>query len=232
MAEWNREKHEKDSGIEALLASLEGGDPDDDLLPEDYQFVCSIAEVAKEHGFAGNSYSELFGFLQQCISERASDAGADARLTIKNAELAATKAELARLRLERESGVENVDALVVDVAWGGANTPRPDFLASFSFDSDGVIKAAEWVARSLRATLQKTPGDSSLYELAKEAADAQIISKDVYRLCETLRHQRNRFAHDRIGPVEARQHALLALTTFSLIYREVYPRLPSPPSME
>ncbi|MBK6787718.1 MAG: hypothetical protein IPG77_08715 [Betaproteobacteria bacterium] len=228
LAEWNRTAQE-DSELDAILASFPSSDTDADEDPEDYRFVCSLAQMVRDHGGVANSYSEIFRFLQGCVSERASEAGTDARLAIQNAELAATRVELARLRLEQKSGSDNFETVLVDAAWGDANIPRPEFLTSFRFDSDGVIKATEWVARSLRATLHKAPGAVSLYELAKEAADAQIISKDVHRLCETLRHQRNKFGHDGVGPGETMQHALLALTAFSLIYREVYPKLPSSP---
>jgi hypothetical protein len=214
---------------EAGLPLLSHTESDLDEIPSDYQFVNSLAQMAEDYGFIGNSYSDLFHFLQQCVSERASGAGTDARIAIQLAEIAASRGEMARLRLERASGVDAVDNISVDTVWGDSSLPRPDFLSSFRFDADGVIKATEWVARSLGAVLCKSPSDLNLFELSKEAADAQIISKDVHRLCETLRHQRNKFAHDRIDSSETSQHALLALTAFTLIYREVYPKLPHSP---
>lgn len=226
LAKWNDEPE-----LDAILASFPDADDDDadDDLPgsEEYRLACSLQQMVRDHGFAANSHGELLRFLQECVVQRASEAGEDARLAIQNAELAATRAELARLRLKHESNNGDFEAALVDAAWGGADIPRPDFLASFKFDSTGVIKATEWVARSLGAILRKAPAAGSLYDLVREAADAQIISKDVQRLCETLRHQRNRFGHDRVDRGRTLQHALLALTAFSLIYRELYPQLPS-----
>ncbi len=229
LAEWNR-RAQSDAQLDAIFAGDDGDGDDDDDLPgsEEYRLMCSLHQMVSDHGFVVKSNDELLRFLQECVFQRASEAGADARLAIQNAQLAATRAELARLRLEHESDSGNFEAVLVDAAWGGTDIPRPDFLTSFKFGSDGVIKATEWVARSLGAILRKAPaGAGSLYDLVREAADAQIISKDVHRLCETLRHQRNRFGHDRVDPSETLQHALLALTAFSLVYREIYSKLPS-----
>lgn len=227
LAEWNRSV-QFDEELDRILASFPTGDDDDLPGSEEYRLICSLHEMVSNHGFVAKSNDELLRFLQECVFQRSSEAGADTRLAIQNAQLTATLAELARLRLEHKTDSGNFEEILVNAAWGGDDIPRPDFLTSFKFNSDGVIKATEWVARTLGAILRKAPaGAGSLYDLIREATDAQIISKDVYRLCETLRHQRNRFGHDRIDPSETLQHALLSLVAFSLVYRELYPQLPS-----
>lgn len=227
LAEWNLSMR-SDAELDAILASWPDDDEEDLPGSEEYRLMCSLHEMVRNHGFIAKSNDELLGFLEECAVQRSSEAGADARLAIQNAQLAATRAELTRLRLECESDSGNFEAVLVNAAWGSTDTPRPEFLTSFKLGSDGVIKATEWVARSLGAILRKAPATAvSLYDLIREAADAQIISKDGYRLCETLRHQRNKFGHDRIDPSETMQHALLALTAFSLIFRELYPKLPN-----
>lgn len=227
LAEWNRSV-QSDVEFDRILASFTAGDDDDLPGSEEYRLICTLHEMVSSHGFVAKSNDELLRFLQECVLQRASEAGSDTRLAIQNAQLTATLAELARLRLEHKTDSGKFEEILVTASWGCDDIPRPDFLTSFKFGSDGVIKATEWVARTLGAILRKAPaGAGSLYDLIREAADAQIISKDVYRLCETLRHQRNRFGHDRIDPNETLQHALLSLVAFSLVYRELYPQLPS-----
>jgi len=221
LAEWNRSIE-----LPPFISSGDHGEDFDGL--DDYRLMCSLYEMVHNHGFIVKSHDELLRFLQECVVQRESEAEDDARLAIQKAQFAATKAKLTRLRMECESDSGNFEAVLVDTVWGINELPRPEFLTSFKIGTDGVIKATEWVVRSLEAILRKTPaGSVSLYELIREAADAQIISKDGYRLCETLRHQRNKFGHDRIDPSETLQHAILALTAFSLIFRELYPKLPN-----
>lgn len=226
LAEWSRSA-QLSIELESIVDSFP--DPDDDLPgSEEYRFICSLYEMVRSHGFTMQSYDDLLRFLQECVAERASEAGAETRVAIQNAQLTAALAELTLLKQGYKNDDENFETLLLNAAWGGEAIPRPDFLASFKFGSDGVIKAAEWLARTLRAILRKAPNSTeSLYDLIREAADAQIFSKDAYRLCETLRHQRNRFGHDRINPGETLQHALLSLIAFSLVYRELYLQLPS-----
>lgn len=224
---WNQRSLD-DQQFDAFIASLPDEEEGEEDLPgsEEYRFLCSLHQMVRDQGFDAKSNEELFSFLQECVFQKASNAGVDARWAIQSAQLTATRAELTRLRLEHEFDSRNFEAALADALWGGVDIPRPDFLTSFTFGSDVVIKATEWVARSLREILHKAPTEAvSLYELVREAADAQIINKDVHRLCETLRHQRNRFGHDRVDPCGAMQHALLALTAFSLVYRELYPKL-------
>lgn len=226
LTEWHRSS-QMDAELEAIIESW----PEDyhDLPGSDeYRLVESLFQMVNDQGGAADTYDELFRYLQECVLHRVSEAGEDARQIIQNAQLAATKAELARLRLEHKFDSGNFEGALLDAVFGGADIPRPDFLTSSDFGTAGVIKATEWVARSLGAILRKAPNETgSLYDLLREAADAQFISKDGYRLCETLRHQRNRFGHDRVSANETLQHALLALTAFSLVYRELYPMLPS-----
>jgi hypothetical protein len=226
LIEWNRSV-QSDEELNSIPPSFTAGDDDDLPGSEEYRLMCSLHETVSRHGFSVKSNEELLRFLQECVLQRSSDALADTRLTIQNAKLKTTLAELGRPRLEDKTDSGNFEATLVTAAWGCDDIPRPDFLMSYKFDSDGVIKATELVARTLSAILHKSPdGAGSLYELIREAVDAQIISKDVHRLCETLRHQRNRFGHDRIGTSGTLQHALLSLVAFSLVYRELYPQLP------
>lgn len=227
LTEWNR-RAKSDEELEKI-AELLSEDPDNDRPgTAEYRLMCSLYEMVNSYGFTVKSDKELFSVLEECVIQRTTEARADTHLAIQNAQLTATLSEFTRLKLEHQNESGNIEAMLVNAAWGSEDIPRPDFLASFNFGSDGVIKATEWVARSLGAILRKPQGVAgSLYDLIREAADAQIISKDVHRLCETLRHQRNRFGHDRIDPSETLQHALLSLVAFSLVYRELYPQLPS-----
>ena len=228
LKEWTQTVKSNDD-LDRLFASFSADDDNDDLAgSEEYRFICSLHQMVRRHGFFAKSNEELLQFLQECVLRRLSDAGSDTRLTIQTAQLTAALSELTRLRLERTSDGRSVEEVLVDAAWGSDGSPRPDFLTSFSFGSDVVIKATEWVARTLAAILRKEPaGAGSFYDLIREAGDAQILSKDGYRLCETLRHQRNRFGHDRVPRTEVVPNALLSLAAFSLIYRELHRQLPN-----
>lgn len=185
------------------------------------EIVYDLWNTAESYGFSEESeLGELVHFTKAAYEGNYRQGDLAAELAIVEARLAEAKREIAELKaLGSKKEDHSFLSTLTHQAWGRAQVPQ--VLANFNYDSRGAIELQNFLYRVLSQKLNRIGERTAFADLIKEAEDIGIMSNSAARVCQTLRIQRNHFAHENVEAADVFPRAALCLFSFVIVYRDL-----------
>lgn len=201
-------------GNDALIAIAEGD-------RNRAQLIVDLWDTAERFGLPEDGNVEEFtNFTKAAYEGNYQHADLAVKLASCEVLLRSANHELSELR--QLKGIDQADHFrqaIVQQAWGNSAMPR--VIADFSFDSRGAIELQNFLSRMLSNELGKGNERNAFADLIREAEDVGLLNGNTARVCQTLRIQRNYFAHESVADSDVMPRACLCLFSFIIVYRDL-----------